>query len=592
YNSYDYSGPFAESGVETVIFENGITKLPNFVCAAISNLKNVTIPDSVAEIGNYAFYNCTGLEEITLPELISEIGSYAFAKCTSLISVELPESIENIEAGAFSECSELLSIELAKVQSIGTNAFEGCLKLKSITVPNTLIKTDYNSYDYSGPFAKSGVETVIFEEGISKLPNYVCSTISNLKNVTIPDGVTTIGTYAFYNCTGLEEMVLPQGATTIGSYAFGGCSKLKKINLPDTLIEINSNSFMNCSQLQEVTTVKNSAGWKYFENCDVEIIEIPCSHPYAEDYLQEDANCTETGYTAGRYCPYCEIWVEGHEIIPAVGHIASDPVIENKVAATCTANGSYESVVYCKNCHEELSRTKVTTDKTAHKIVTIKATPATCTKTGLTEGKKCSVCGEILTAQKVVSKKAHNYATTTTKATTSKDGKTVTACTVCGKVSKTVVIAKASTVTLSAVSYTYDGKVKKPSVTVKNSKGTALKNGTDYTVTYASGRKNPGQYAGKVTFKGNYSGSKTLYFKILPGVTSKISATASASSVKLTWKAVSKATGYRVYVYNTSTKKYKALKTTTATSYTATKLKSGTKYKFAVKAYTTVNGKT
>lgn len=313
-------------------------------------------------------------------------------------------------------------------------------------------------------------------------------------------------------------------------------------------------------------------------------------HSFTDYVTDGNATCTADG-TRTAYCDRCSATDTIADPGSAHGHIAASAVKENVVKATCKANGSYESVIYCKYCHEELSRTKATTDKIAHKIVTIKATPATCTKTGLTEGKKCSVCGEILTAQTVVSKKAHSYTTTTTKATTSKDGKIVTSCTACGKVAKTVVIAKASTAALSAVSYTYDGKVKTPSVTVKNSKGTALKNGTDYSVTYASGRKNPGQYAVKVTFKGNYSGSKMLYFTILPGVTSEIVTTTSASAVKLTWKAVPGATGYRVYVYNTSTKKYTALKTTTATSYTAAKLMSGTRYKFAVRAYTIVNGK-
>ena len=43
---------------------------------------------------------------------------------------------------------------------------------------------------------------------------------------------------------------------------------------------------------------------------------------------------------------------------------------------------------------------------------------------------------------------------------------------------------------LSATTYTYNGKVQKPSVTVKDSKGKALKNGTDYTVSYPKGMKN------------------------------------------------------------------------------------------------------
>ena len=61
-------------------------------------------------------------------------------------------------------------------------------------------------------------------------------------------------------------------------------------------------------------------------------------------------------------------------------------------------------------------------------------------------------------------------------------------------------------VSLSATSYTYDGKVKSPTVTVKDNAVT-LKNDVDYTVTTPLGRTNVGTYVYNVTLKGNYSGT-------------------------------------------------------------------------------------
>ena len=146
-----------------------------------------------------------------------------------------------------------------------------------------------------------------------------------------------------------------------------------------------------------------------------------------------------------------------------------------------------------------------------------------------------------------------------------------------------------SSCTLSCVKYTYDGNVKKPKVTVKNSYGTTLKNGTDYTVTYSSGRKNIGRYSVKVTFKGNYSGSKTLAFDIVPAATRGIAVAQTANSIKAAWKSVSGVTGYQVALYKGS----KLIKSviTSGTNYTFTSLASGTTYKVIVKAYKTVNGK-
>ena len=149
-------------------------------------------------------------------------------------------------------------------------------------------------------------------------------------------------------------------------------------------------------------------------------------------------------------------------------------------------------------------------------------------------------------------------------------------------------VASIKSIKLSTSKFTYNGKVITPTVTVKDRKGKVLKLNTDYTVKYSSGRKNPGRYAVKITFMGDYTGSKTLYFDIIPGITSKITAASSTSAIKLSWKAVPGATGYSVYYYSNSAKSYKKLKDVTSTTYTVSGLKSGTDYKFAVKAYAKV----
>ncbi|MDE6149325.1 MAG: fibronectin type III domain-containing protein, partial [Ruminococcus sp.] len=77
-----------------------------------------------------------------------------------------------------------------------------------------------------------------------------------------------------------------------------------------------------------------------------------------------------------------------------------------------------------------------------------------------------------------------------------------------------------------------------------------------------------------------------------PANITKTNFTTSANTVKMSWNKVSGATGYRVYQYNTSTKKWKSVANTKNTSYTFSKLSSGTTYKFTVRAYKTLNGTT
>lgn len=181
----------------------------------------------------------------------------------------------------------------------------------------------------------------------------------------------------------------------------------------------------------------------------------------------------------------------------------------------------------------------------------------------------------------------HNYKTYDTLATPEKDGTKVTACADCGDVKTATVTSRPTTFKLSKTEYTYDKKVKTPTVTVTDGNGKKLKKDTDYTVTYEAGRVLPGKYTVKITFKGKYSGTKRLYFTIKPLATSKITATQTAATITLKWNKVTGATGYRVYRYNNSTKKYTHIATVTnGTTYKVTKLSAGKAYKFKIRAYT------
>lgn len=155
--------------------------------------------------------------------------------------------------------------------------------------------------------------------------------------------------------------------------------------------------------------------------------------------------------------------------------------------------------------------------------------------------------------------------------------------------------AKISSYQLFATSYTYNGKVKTPSVTVKNVSGGKLTNGTSYTVTYSTGRKNVGTYKVTIKGKGNYTGTKTLTFKINPPKTtvSKLTAGKKSITVAITKKST-QVTGYQIQ-YSTSKTFSKAI-TKTISSYKTTKyalksLNAKKTYYVRVRTYKTV-GKT
>jgi len=189
----------------------------------------------------------------------------------------------------------------------------------------------------------------------------------------------------------------------------------------------------------------------------------------------------------------------------------------------------------------------------------------------------------------------HDYVNKTIPATLKEKGQKVSICKGCEKIREVkATYYSPKTFKLSKKTYTYNKNYsRKPSVTVKDSKGKTLKKGTDYTVSYEKGRKKPGQYTVKITFKGKYSGTKKLYFNIKPRATKEIKATPYKKTVKLSWTKVTGADGYRVYKYNSETKEFEKIATVKkGTTYKVKDLKSKRTYKFKVRAYTKDDGET
>ena len=149
-------------------------------------------------------------------------------------------------------------------------------------------------------------------------------------------------------------------------------------------------------------------------------------------------------------------------------------------------------------------------------------------------------------------------------------------------------------ITLSAESFTYNGKIQKPKVSVKDGKTKLTKN-TDYTVTYAKGCKKVGSYAVTVTLQGNYSGSGEKTFTINPKGTSLSRLTSASKTFTAKWKKqATQTTGYQIR-YSTS-KNFKSAKTVTVknnktTSQKIKKLKGKTTYYVQIRTYKTVGKK-
>ena len=336
------------------------------------------------------------------------------------------------------------------------------------------------------------------------------------------------------------------------------------------------------------------------------------------------ATCTTAGNSAYYTCDGCDKWFADAtgsvEItdktsvkIPAPGHTAgtewkSDDTNHWHECSRChdkkdEAAHDYGSDNVCDTCGYNK------TVPHTHNLTLVAAKAATCTEGGKKAYYKCEGCGkfyeDVLGTKEItdlaswgnIAKIAHTTKQTVTKATPTANGKIVNYCSVCKKTLSTTVIPKASSIKLKATSLTYNGKVRTPKVIVKDRTGKTLVKNTDYTVSYAKGRKYVGKYAVKITFKGKYSGTKTLYFTIKPKATSISSLTAGSKKFTVKWKKqATQTTGYQVQ-YSASSKFSKAKTVTvgknTTVSKKNSKLSGKKKYYVRVRTYKTVkiNGK-
>ena len=313
-------------------------------------------------------------------------------------------------------------------------------------------------------------------------------------------------------------------------------------------------------------------------------IEVPgtaLGHKYSAYVSDGNTTCTEDG-TQTAYCDN-GCGMRNTIIEESTGHVE---MINAGKEPTCTEPGFTEGKT-CSKCGETLVAQEIL-DALKHNEAIKAAKDPTCTKEGLTKGYYCIVCKEDIVPQTAIEKLGHDYTKKYTKATTSKDGKIDYKCNRCGK-ETTKKVAKIESIKLSQTTFYYNGEAQTPEkAVIKDADGNSLKLGTDYDFDYSSGNFSAkvGTYKIKIVFKGKYSGSKTLSFKIVPAVVTGIKAKADTTSVKLTWAKSGGATGYRVYRYDTSSKKWVTVKSSTKeTSYTIKNLKAGTAYTFAVKPY-------
>ena len=614
----DYNGSATNLTIPSTIDGKQVTSIGNGCFDLCYSLASIEIPEGITKIGIGAFFCCSNLKTIIIPKSVTNIAKEAFAYTewlqkkqeenplviinnilvdgsTASFDVVIPDGVTCIVEKAFYNIDFITFAIPKSLTSIGNGAFENSTILElryegsksdwesiSIQENNEGLLSNRMHYNY-GPNHYNKVVNIVepscvnegenvfvcecgltkvsecFEEIIEFIPMLDHNYITNIVQPTC-----TVEGYISYTCSlcgysykdsytdatghNYSSWIITKSATcTTDGTKTRKCSLCDKIET-QTISKTGHNYSVNWTIDKQATCTSEGSKSHHCTACgtkkDVTAI-AKTAHKYDSGKITKQPTCTATGVKTFT----CSCGESYTETIVKTGHNYVTTFIE----PTCIEAGY--TIHICLNCGDSYKDTY--TNAKGHSYNSWIITKfATCTTDG-TEIRKCNTCGN--TETQTISKTDHNYVATFIEPTCIEAGYTIHICSNCERSYRDHYI--------NATGHKYTTTVVKPTYSAQG-----------YTLHKCSTCGN--------SYKDNYKAKLTL-----SNIT-KTNFTYSANAVKMSWNKVSGATGYRVYKYNTSTKKWQTVANTKNTSYTFNKLKSGTTYKFTVRAYRTEGGKT
>lgn len=399
-------GSFAFSyflSLQSVHISNSVTSIGVCSFSSCTNLPAINIPSSVIRIEESSFQGCRSIKKLYLSEGLKEIGNLAFADCHGLTSVILSDSVSTIGEYAFSFCTKLESIRIGVgVVRIGKQAFVGCSNLNSVCIDNlsAWCAIAFDNFDSSNPLSYAHilflndepVTDLIIPEGVTYISDGAFMDYTNLFRVTFPESLERIGRHSFSGCTNLGQVIfgknekriedgafldcaslkhieLPKTVNYIGEATFSGCLSIDSLVIPNSITTIGVGAFGECKSLREViirAEIDFLSPGMFTQCSNLQSITIPKSLNTVYYYAFFKCYSLKDVFFGGSKEQWNDILInDGNEYLTNANihftdvnhvHIPAFPVIENSTVGTCVAGGTYQSVIYCSACGEEISR--------------------------------------------------------------------------------------------------------------------------------------------------------------------------------------------------------------------------------------------
>lgn len=378
------------------------------------------------------------------------------------------------EGSHCSVCGDILS-EQKTIEALGHNWNEGTVEKEATCTENGKIvftcercgetKSEVIPAKGHKEVTDEGTPATCTESGMSDgIHCSVCGVVLKEQEVIAPLGHTVA-----------EDGEIPATCTQDGETAGSHCSVCGDILSGHEVIPATGHTEVEDAKVEPTCTEAGEEAGTHCKICGIILSgheEIPATGHTLEKMNAVEPTCTEDGLTEGSICSVCGTVVVPQETVSRLGHDWDEGIVvteetcteegairytclrcgESKTEpisaaghteeiipgkpATCTESGTTDEK-YCSVCGVIIEEAEVI-PATGHTVVTDAGVEATCTESGLTEGSHCSVCGETLTAQMEIPATGHTVVTDpAVKPTYTEEGKTEgTHCSVCGMVIK------------------------------------------------------------------------------------------------------------------------------------------------------------
>ena len=423
---------FGCSGLKKIVLPSGIKNIGQSAFQGCRKLQDIDIPKKVMYIEREAFKNCESLIKVVISNSVTDIGESAFSGCKKLINITIPQKIREIKPQTFFNCKSLSDIVILEgTIGIGESAFDGCSGLRSVIIPKSLIYIDDNAFEwdselivrYCGSEQEWENLNVVGVNADRIYYNYDPNHIHKYRTEEIKSPTCIDTGEKLYICilcgekyseeipaidhTWDEGKITKKPTCTEAGEKVFTCTVCKEKKTEE--IEQKGHNWNEAPSVDKKPTCTESGKESIHcgtcnavkEGSEKEIPAI--GHTWDEGKITKKPTCTEAGEKVFT-CTVCK--EKKTEEIEQKGHNWNEaPSVDKK--PTCTEPG--KESIHCGTCNAIKEDSEKEIPAIGHKEILDKAVKPTCIESGLTEGKHCSVCGEILKIQEKVPATGHKY---------------------------------------------------------------------------------------------------------------------------------------------------------------------------------------